>query len=165
LPYPAGTFDLVYCANALHHFQQRRQFIFEARRLLRPGGVLAVVGTDPRLIRDRWYIYHYFEGTYQTDLARFPSWGTVLDWMAAAGFCHVAWRHVEQVVDDKVGRAVLQDPFLEKTACSQLALLSDEAYAAGLRRIETALAAAGASGQTVTFPVDLALSMAAGRAP
>ncbi|MGD8626059.1 MAG: class I SAM-dependent methyltransferase [Anaerolineae bacterium] len=165
LPFPAGTFDLVYCANALHHFQQRRQFIFEARRLLRPGGVLAVVGTDPRLIRDRWYIYHYFEGTYQTDLARFPSWGTVLDWMAAAGFCHVAWRHVEQVVDDKVGRAVLQDPFLEKTACSQLALLSDEAYAAGLRRIETALAAAGASGQTVTFPVDLALSMAAGRAP
>jgi ubiquinone/menaquinone biosynthesis C-methylase UbiE len=165
LPFPAGTFDLVYCANALHHFQQRRQFIFEARRLLRPDGVLAVVGTDPRLIRDRWYIYHYFEDTYQTDLARFPSWGTVLDWMAAAGFCHVAWQHVAQIADDKVGRAVLQDPFLEKTACSQLALLSDDQYAAGLRRIEATLAAAEASGQNITFPVDLALSMAAGRAP
>jgi SAM-dependent methyltransferase len=162
LPFPEASFDLVYCVNAIHHFQRQRDFVAEARRLLRPGGVLAVAGTDPRFLRDRWYIYDYFEGTYETDLARFPSWGTVLDWLVAAGFERIEWQPVEQIRDHKVGRAILADPFLRKDACSQLALLSDEAYAAGLERIEAALAAAGAQGETLTFSTDLLLAMITG---
>ena len=117
---------------------------------------------DPCFLRDRWYIYDYFEGTYETDLTRFPSWGTVLDWLLAAGFEHVAWQPVEQIQEHKVGRAIFADPFLQKDACSQLALLSDEAYAAGLQRIEAALAAAGAQGETLTFATDLLLTMLTG---
>jgi len=165
LPFPPASFDLVYCVNAIHHFQRPRAFVAEARRLLRPEGVLAVVGSDPRQPGDRWYVYDYFAGTYETDLARFPSWGTVLDWMVAAGFEPVRWRLVEKIVSEKVGRAVLADPFLEKEAVSQLALLSDEAYAAGLDRIEAALAGAEAAGETLTFPVAFALAMLAGRIP
>jgi ubiquinone/menaquinone biosynthesis C-methylase UbiE len=165
LPFFSVTFDLVYCVNAIHHFQHPGAFIAEARRLLRPGGALAVVGSDPRQPGDRWYVYDYFHGTYQTDLDRFPSWGTVLDWMVAAGFEPVQWRLVEKVVSEKVGRAVLADPFLKKEAVSQLALLSDEAYAAGLGRIEAALTRAEAVGETVTFPVEFALALLSGRVP
>ena len=68
LPFPDQAFDLVFCVNAIHHFGQPRVFISEARRLLRPGGALAVVGLDPHGDRDSWYVYHYFEGTYETDL-------------------------------------------------------------------------------------------------
>ena len=162
LPFPAASFDLVYCVNAIHHFQQRRAFIAEARRLLRPGGAFADVGMDPRAHRHRWYVYDYFAGIYDVDLARFPSWGTTVDWMTAAGFERVEWQIVQQIVDHKVGREVLADPFLEKDAASQLSLLSNEAYAAGLRRIEDALDAAEAVGDTPIFPTDLLIAMVVG---
>ena len=66
-------------------------------------------------------------------IGRFPSGGTVLDWMVAAGFARVEWCLAEHIVHQHVGRAVLADPILQKHGTSQLALLTDEAYAAGLR--------------------------------
>jgi ubiquinone/menaquinone biosynthesis C-methylase UbiE len=162
LPYPDATFDLVCCVNALHHFQHQRVFIGEARRLLKPGGALAVAGMSPPGHRDCWYLYRYFEGTYEADLARFPSWGKALDWMAGASFERIEWNVVEWIRKLHHGRAVWADPFLDKNSTSQLALLSDEAYAAGLDRIETALATAEATGQTLPFPVDLQIAMLVG---
>jgi SAM-dependent methyltransferase len=169
LPYADATFDLVYCVNAIHHFDAPEGFVYEAHRLLRPGGALAVVGTDPHTLCDSaggsaWYVYEYFEGTWQTDLVRFPSWGTILDWMAAAGFQQAAWQEVARIHDPKVGRAVLADPFLQKDSCSQLALLSDKEYTAGLRRIEAALAEAEEAGEAPIFHTDLALAMLTSRA-
>lgn len=162
LPYPDGAFDLVYCVHALHHFDRKADFIREARRLLREGGALAVIGSSPRDTRTRWYIYDYFDGTYDADLARFPSWGTVLDWMGEAGFERAEWRLVEQIHDDKFGRAVLDDPFLDKNATSQLTLLSDKAYAAGLQRIHADLERAEANGETLLFPSTLRIEMLVG---
>jgi SAM-dependent methyltransferase len=163
LPFANASFDLVYCVNAIHHFEQQRAFIAGGERLLRPGGALAVIGMDPRVHRDRWYIYDYFEGTYEMDLVRFPSWQTVLGWMVEAGFECVEWRLVERILDRKAGRAVLDDPFLRKDATSQLSLLTDEAYAAGLSRIKDALASAEAQGKTLTFRTDLLLALLVGR--
>ncbi|MGC9333028.1 MAG: class I SAM-dependent methyltransferase, partial [Anaerolineae bacterium] len=42
LPFSDAQFGLVYCVNALHHFQSPRGFVSEAQRLLAPGGALAV---------------------------------------------------------------------------------------------------------------------------
>ncbi len=163
LPFPDACFDLVYCVNALHHFDAPLAFVHEAWRLLRPEGALAIVGADPRTRQDRWYVYDYFPGTYEADLDRFPSWDTVWDWMAGAGFDHVAWQPVEAIHDTKMGRPVLDDPFLQKDAVSQLSLLSDEAYRAGLRRIEAALAAAEAAGECLAFATDITVAMVSGR--
>ena len=159
LPFPAEMFDLVYCVNAIHHFDAQRLFVTEAHRLLRQGGALAVVGMDPHGRRESWYVYDFFAGTYETDLMRFPAWGTVLDWMIAAGFEDAAWRAVEHIWDPKIGRAVLDDPFLQKHACSQLALLSDEAYAAGLERIRQSLEVAEAANQELVFVSDIRVGM------
>jgi ubiquinone/menaquinone biosynthesis C-methylase UbiE len=163
LPFSNASFEMIFCVNALHHFQHQPEFITEARRLLRPGGTLAVIGMDPRLHRDTYYFYDYFEGMYQTDLGRFPSWGTVLDWMAANHFESVEWQTVERIVDHKRGSEVLNDPYLQKHSQSQLALLSDEAYAAGIRRIEEALTRDRSTGDTLVFPVDITLAMMIGR--
>jgi ubiquinone/menaquinone biosynthesis C-methylase UbiE len=163
LAFAGAAFDLVYCVNAIHHFDRPRAFIHEACRTLRPGGTLAVIGMDPRGQRDTWYVYDYFEGAYGTDLRRFPSWGTVMDWMTEEGLVDVGCHIVERFRSDLVGRAVLDHPFLRKESCSQLALLSDEAYAAGLCRIEAALAEAEATGEEIVFPDDVSLAMISGR--
>jgi len=163
LPYPDAVFDLIYCVNAIHHFDHQPEFVRQARRLLRPGGALAVLGSDPHDRRDSWFAYDYFEGMYETDLKRFPSWGTIVDWMVAGGFESVDWRPVERIRDDKIGRAVLDDPFLKKHACSQLALLSDEAYAAGMRRIEAAVVEAESVGEQRVFAVEILFGMLVGR--
>ncbi len=163
LPFPDAVFDLIFCVNAFHHFSQPRVFVSEARRLLRPGGALAIMGMDPHAGRDRWYLYDYFVGTYETDLRRFSSSGTILDWMVAADFDRAEWRVVEHIVHQHVGRVVLEDPILQKHGTSQLALLTDEEYAAGMGRIKAALSEAEAAGKTLVFPVDICLTMIAGQ--
>jgi ubiquinone/menaquinone biosynthesis C-methylase UbiE len=163
LPFLAETFDLVFCVNAIHHFDDPQGFVSEARRVLGSGGALAVVGSDPHRRREEWYVYDFFDGTYETDLARFPTWDGIASWMSASGFPQVERHVVERIVDHKIGREVLEDPFLEKHACSQLALLSDEAYAAGLRRIEAALVDAEAASETLIFPTNILLPMIVGR--
>lgn len=43
LPFDDASFDLVTCRIAPHHFQDPATFVAEAARVLRPGGVFAVV--------------------------------------------------------------------------------------------------------------------------
>ena len=162
LPFAGQSFDLMICVNALHHFSSPQAFIAEARRLLRPGGALAIVGMDPRGCRDKWYLYDYFEETYEIDMKRFPSWGTILDWMTAVHFDWVEWRIAEQIRSFRVGRDILADPFLAKSSTSQLVLLTDEAYEAGLTRLKAAIAQAEAEGRTLTFASDFPLGMMVG---
>jgi hypothetical protein len=75
----------------------------------------------------------------------------------------VEGRVVDHIYAPKTGRAVLDNPFLRQEACSQLALLSQEAYQAGLQRIVAALEQAEAAGQELVFPVDTPLAMISGQ--
>ena len=63
------------------------------------------------------------------------------------------------------GWEVLQSPFLQKGGTSQLALLTEEAYAAGLERIKVDLLQAEKTGAPLEFAVDVSLALVAGRAP
>ena len=162
LPFRDQSFDLVFCVNALHHFDQPQSFISEARRLLRPGGTLAIIGQVPQDGRNRWFVYDYFDGTFETDLSRFQTWGTVTDWMILTGFEQIQWHPVHQIRDHKYGRKVLNDPFLQKDAVSQLALLSDSAYAKGMQRINAAISEAEARGETLVFAAEFRLDMLIG---
>lgn len=143
LPFPSTSFDLVLSINALQHYTDPRAFIAEGRRLLRTGGALAIINLDPHIGRDQWYLDDYFEGVKAADLRRFPSNGTLLDWMLAAGFVRAEWRVADHIHQEFVGREVLDNPFTQKNGSSQLALLSDAAYTAGLDRIDSAIASAG----------------------
>lgn len=53
LPFRDGTFDLVTCRIAPHHFDDVRQFVTESARVLRPGGVFGLVeniSPDPSMM-------------------------------------------------------------------------------------------------------------------
>lgn len=162
LPFASASLDLVYCVNAIHHFARPDEFIRQARLVLRGGGALAVLGMDPRIQRHDWYVYDYFEGVYETELNRFPPWEQVQAWMVQCGFERIEFRVVDELGGPKYGRDVLKDPFLEKNATSQLILLSDEAYAAGLGHIRGALENAERVGETLIFQNTIRIQMLTG---
>ncbi|HKV53877.1 MAG TPA: class I SAM-dependent methyltransferase [Candidatus Binataceae bacterium] len=139
LPFRGAAFDLVFCVNALHHFGEIESFIKEARRLLRAGGVLAIIGMDPHHGRDSWCVYDYFPETKATDLRRYPSSGQIADTMLRAGFDGVESRMDGRFGDSRVGLDVFNDPELRRNGCSQMTLLSDAEYAEGIERINAAL--------------------------
>jgi ubiquinone/menaquinone biosynthesis C-methylase UbiE len=159
LPFAGAAFDALLCINALHHFGAPTRFVAEAARVLVPGGRIAVVGMDPGAGRDRWYLYHFFTGTREADLARYPAASTIAGWLQDAGFRGVRTGIATRIADTRFGRAVFDDPILSKRGTSQLALLSEEEFAAGMRRIEEAIAKASAAGEQARFDVDLSLAL------
>jgi len=162
LPFREEAFDFVFGVHALHHFDDPPAFVKEAHRILRAGGALAIIGMDPQTERDRWYLYEYFPGTRDTDLARYPSGHTILRWMKEAGFVKCERCLAARIAHDFIGREVLDDPVLHKDGTSQLSLLTESAFLAGMARIRETIQSAEKHGREVVFPTDIALPMVAG---
>jgi len=164
LPFAPASFDAVICVNALHHFRQPERFVDEAARLLAPGGALAVVGMHPDDVRT-WVIYDYFPGTRLLDMARYPRWEVLRGWMQAAGLTPSVLIPAQPIDRTYHGREALKNPFIQKNGSSQLALLTDAAYAAGIARLTADIEAAEARGETLTFRAELTLNMLVGQKP
>jgi SAM-dependent methyltransferase len=139
LPFTGRQFDLIFCVNAIHHFDDPRRFVHDAAALLRRGGKTAVIGIDPRLLRGRRYYYEFFEGSYERDLARYPAFGDIVQWMIEAGYDPIEYRVIERADVSVAGEAIWSDPFLANNSNSLLELLTNEEYNAGLERIRDAL--------------------------
>jgi ubiquinone/menaquinone biosynthesis C-methylase UbiE len=162
LPCKSGDFDFVYCIHALHHFVDPCAFITEAHRILRPGGKLVILGGGPPENRTDWYVYQYFDGVFETDLERTPPWETVTEWLEMSGFDRLELVEAEHIHERKIGRKIFLDPFLQKHACSQLALLSERTYQEGLNRIESDLVQAEDDGQDLEFKSEISIKMLSG---
>lgn len=165
LPYRSGSFDLVYCVNALHHFDRPTEFVQAARRVLRPAGKIALIGMDLYQQPCTWFIYDYFAGVLETDLARYLPWEHVRDWLSAAGFETLDWQIVERYEQVFNGEQVFEDPFLRKGSTSQLALLSEADYQAGLDKMSRAIRSAAEKGVRIEFQVDISMGMLTGQLP
>ena len=165
IPYKANAFDLVYVVDAIHHFGDHKTFITEAFRILKPGGVLAVIGHDPHEGTSKWYIYDYFEGVYDNDLRRYPAGKAVLAWMTNAGFQNISAQNVEHILNVHMDAGVLRDPFLKQNASSQLALLNEVVYQAGIAKIKQAIAEARSRNVQITFSSDIYVKMFLGYKP
>jgi len=140
LPFRDASFEALYCINAVHHFPAAHEFLVEARRVLRPGGGIAIVGMDPSAGLDRWYLYDFFPGTLDADRKRYPPAARVADWMAGLGFGSIENGIAARLAGEYRGCGVYSDPILSRHGTSQLSLLSEEAFAAGMARIESAIA-------------------------
>jgi ubiquinone/menaquinone biosynthesis C-methylase UbiE len=157
LPWPAGSFDRVFCINAFHHFTDKAAFLAEARRVLRPGGMLMIVGLDPHSGSDQWCIYDYFEGTVEIDKQRYPSASSIREWMRIAGFEDCVTREVQYLYTQLPAREALEQGQLDKAVTSQLSVLTDEEYQRGIERIKTEIKRAEGRGQTLFLTADLRL--------
>jgi ubiquinone/menaquinone biosynthesis C-methylase UbiE len=165
IPLADSSIDFVTCVNAIHHLEAPSSFILDAVRLLRPLGALAVVGLDPHPERDRWYLYDYFPEARELDLRRYPATEQLTEWMRASGLENIETAVVERIQRRYVGGEILEDYFLQRKASSQLAILSDEAWAQGLQRIRRSIQKGEQEGAPPIFEVDLALVMVCGWKP
>jgi ubiquinone/menaquinone biosynthesis C-methylase UbiE len=157
LPFGPACFDRAFCVNALHHFDDKPAFIEAARSVLRPGGGLLTVQLDPHGNRDRWWIYDCFPEALVTDRARYPAVEAIRQWMRNVGFarCHTTVaQHMEL---RRSAQVALSEGAADRSATSQLTLLSEEAYALGMRKLREAIVVATARGETPELSTDLTL--------
>ena len=135
LPCRTAMFTRLFCVNALHHFADPPAFFREAKRVLAEGGGLMTVGLDPHTGRDRWWIYDYFPSALTEDRRRYLPAATIRELMEAAGFARcetrvLQHRPAQMSVSDAVRRG-----FLDRSSTSQLMVISQAEYDAGMGRI------------------------------
>jgi ubiquinone/menaquinone biosynthesis C-methylase UbiE len=134
-PFKDNFFNLIFCVNAIHHFPDKGKFIEECKRTLTSKGTIAVFGVDPHIDKD-WYVYDYFDSVYENDLKRFPSTDQLIKFKQNLKFEMIENKIVERVFNQRIGKDVFNDPFLQKNHSSQLANLSDEEYQKGINKIK-----------------------------
>ena len=150
LPWRDASFDRVYCVNALHHFSDRARFFAEARRILRPGGALLTIGKDPHTERDSWWVYDYFPEALAIDRDRFARVRTLRGEMTLAGFSWSESFEADRIEAVQPAAEAFASGVVDRAYTSQLTVLSDEEFAAGVARITSANEAAGGELQLVT---------------
>jgi SAM-dependent methyltransferase len=133
LDFPAGTFDLVYSVDVIHHVVDRETAYREAARALRPGGVVCTVTDSEWIIRHRTPQSVYFPETIAVELARYPSIEALRSMMVKAGFESPSEEVVEHSYELTDAVAYREKVF------SSLLYISDEAFSRGLAKLEADL--------------------------
>jgi len=131
----SDVIDRVFCINAFHHFLDKPAFVAEARRVLRHAGMIMIVGLDPHAGIDQWWVYDYFPSTLPIDLARYASTPAIRAMLAGAGFSSiettVAQHFPAAIPFDKA----LERGYLDRQSTSQLVVVPDDEYRAGMERL------------------------------
>ena len=128
------TFDLIFSVDVIHHVTDKVALYQEVARLLRPGGRVCTVTDSADIIQRREILSGYFPETVEIELSRYPSLAQLETWMAEVGLAAFEVVTVEQAYEIAGAQ-----PFRAK-AYSSLYLISDEAWRAGLARLEHDLA-------------------------
>lgn len=135
IPFADARFDRVLCVNALHHFPDPATFLVECRRVLRPGGAFLTIGLDPHAGLDSWWIYEYFPGALVADRRRYLATPRLREMLAAAGFSTPRTEIVQHLPAERAFDVAVERGHLERHSTSQLMVISDAEYAAGIHRL------------------------------
>jgi ubiquinone/menaquinone biosynthesis C-methylase UbiE len=130
LCFSANSFDLIFSVDVIHHVGGKSAFYRGATRALRPGGWICTVTDSEEIIRRREILSGYFPETVAFELDRYPSIAQLEAMQASAGLQEYEVVIVEQPLD--LTRA---EPYRAR-AYSSLHLISEEAWRAGLERLE-----------------------------
>src|SRR5262249_39753987 len=135
MPYRDASFDRVLCINALHHFTDRQAVFADCRRILEPTGGVFNVGLDPHADRDTWWIYEYFPETREIDRERYPAVRTIRAELIGADFARCESWEVQTFEHAMTAARAFERGLVSRSFSSQLAVLSDDEFEAGVERI------------------------------
>lgn len=118
------------------HIGRTRALVAEAGRVLAPGGRFVVTNIDPWSMPG-WLLYRYFPEALARDHQDFvPAEHLAAD-MGAAGFDNVTVSRDDRSHDERLDAFAAYVSVRHRA--SQLMILSDEAYARGLKRLRRAI--------------------------
>jgi len=130
LPVLADAIDYVYSSFAFHHFTDKEGALDEIARVLGKGGRLRIRNMDPWGQR-RWWLYEFFGGAWEADQVRFWPAERIRAALEQRGFDVEAEVEIEQV--SRTANDALDEA--ERRVISQLSILDDESYEAGITRL------------------------------
>jgi len=133
LPLQEQTFDFITCQYALHHIPDKTAMVQAVFRVLRPGGRFILTNICPHAMPD-WLYYAYFPPAHAIDLQDFWPPETIGHVMERCGFqgIQIELVHHRYPQDLRAFLATVR----RRDTCSQLVTLPDDAYEAGVRRLE-----------------------------
>ena len=136
LPLADASVTRLFCINALHHFSSAERFVGEARRVLRPGGALLTISLDPHTRLDTWWIYDYFPAALVADRERYPSSESIRELMVREGLREASTRLAQRMSGTMSLADARARGLLDRRSTSQLMVISDSDFAAGIARVE-----------------------------
>ena len=141
LPFASASCGRLFCVNALHHFDDPVAFVREARRVLNVGGGLMTVGLDPHTGQDEWWIYEYFPEALIADRRRYLPAGRICELMARSGFDRCETRIIQHRPREMTVSEAGTGGVMNRPSTSQLMVIAESEYEAGVKRIHEADAA------------------------
>jgi ubiquinone/menaquinone biosynthesis C-methylase UbiE len=134
LPFKDGWFERATMWLVVHLLDRRRAYA-EIRRVLGPGGRIAVATFDPSYFRVFWF-RDYFPSMEEIDLARFPTRADFESELQAAGFGAPRFTRISQQA------TVSREVALERIRGRHIAtfdLIGDDEFHAGVEKAEREL--------------------------
>jgi ubiquinone/menaquinone biosynthesis C-methylase UbiE len=134
LPFAGDALDLLFSVDVIHHVVDKGAFYREAERTLCPGGWVCTVTDSAEIIQRREILSGYFPETVEIELARYPRIAQLESWMMEAGLVDL-----ELVTVEESFQVTSAQPFRDRVF-SSLHLIPEDAWQAGLERLERDLA-------------------------
>lgn len=131
IPFRDGWFERAAMRMTAHLLDRARAFA-ELRRVLAPGGKLAMATPDPACFDGLW-MHPYFPSLTEIDRGRFPSEETLRGELDAAGFASVRIARLDQELSITRELALAK---IRGRAFSTFQLIDPGDYEAGLARAE-----------------------------
>jgi ubiquinone/menaquinone biosynthesis C-methylase UbiE len=136
LPFPPASFDIVTNQYVLHHVRDKHAMLRAVWYLLRAGGRVVLTNIAPHEM-DGWIYYRYFPAARAMDLEDFLASDAMVALLQRIGFVQIRCtrQQTRSMQDLQEFLAVVQ----RRDTCSQLLMIPEQAYRAGLRQIEADL--------------------------
>ena len=126
------SFDCAFMSLMMHHVYDHQTTFRGVHRVLRFGGVFLIrQGTLEQILND--VTHQFFPETVSIDLARTPLTCQIEGWLEKAGFEDIKAELVKQTSYPSNERLLTE---LRLRVISVLRMISDEAFEAGLQRVE-----------------------------
>ena len=132
-PFADQSFDYISNQFSFHHVADKAAMFRAIYRLLRPGGRLVVLNIVPSEMPD-WLYYRYFPAAYEADQHDYPALYQLVDWLIEVGFRRVVVDLDHFVTETELSK--FTKVARQRQNSSQLLIIPDAAYQAGLDRLE-----------------------------